>query len=200
MENNKIKITRTYKNGNEPQHIFFHFFIFFPSLCKFFFFLNFCYLYSHFFYFFVIMLFFYFFSFQQVTRKWNDENKGTFIKQYKSHTLVWKITVELRSSIVKIISLLLCQTIFYKLQTKHTSNERHISKQFQNWHHMIQHISTPRNTKTELHALDITDTRIAWKTERIKGGKSTAGQNISLHLKTKTPFFSAKSNYYNKIR
>ena len=27
------------------------------------------------------MLFFYFFSFQQVTRKWNDENKGTFIKQ-----------------------------------------------------------------------------------------------------------------------
>ena len=89
MENNKIKITRSYKNENEPQHIFFiHFFLFFFSLLvHFFFFLNFCFLYSHFFSFFLSFLFsfllysFLFFPFQQVTRKWNDKNKGTFINK-----------------------------------------------------------------------------------------------------------------------
>jgi len=36
MENGKIKITRTYKNQNEPQHIFFFIFFFFFSVQVFF--------------------------------------------------------------------------------------------------------------------------------------------------------------------
>ena len=52
MENNKIKIKITYKNENEPQHIYCLFSIF--SFCTFFFF---CFLYS------LLFLFFCFFPF-----------------------------------------------------------------------------------------------------------------------------------------
>ena len=73
LENNKIKIKRTYKNENESH--FLHFFLLF-FVCKFIFFLNFCFLYSHFSLFFYYYYFFcFFFPFQQVTRKWNDENE-----------------------------------------------------------------------------------------------------------------------------
>ena len=76
VENNKIKIRRTYKNQNEPQHIFFFF-----SLFVQFFLFEILLLYSHFCPFsFIIIFVLFFFSFQQVTIKWNDENKGTFIK------------------------------------------------------------------------------------------------------------------------
>ena len=86
--NNKIKITRTYKNENEPQHIFF--FIHFFLLFLFFSFWTFSFYTLMFLFYFIVSIFLFssffsiftlFFSFQQLTRKWNDANKGTFIKQ-----------------------------------------------------------------------------------------------------------------------
>ena len=102
VENNKIKITRTYKNENELTHPFFHSF-FSSSLCTIFFFLNFCFLYSHFFSFLLIVfyffsflhyflsfVFFYFFFFLTSHKKIKWRKQRNFHKtKYKSPTLVW---------------------------------------------------------------------------------------------------------------
>ena len=92
VENNKNKIIGTYKNENQPPHMFFFHSFFLLFVCTNVFLFELLFLYSHFFlffycfHFFLFLFFFFlyssiFFPFQQVTRKWNDENGGTFIKQ-----------------------------------------------------------------------------------------------------------------------
>ena len=61
--------------------LFFSLFVHSFFLKNFLFTLSFFYFLLLFFFFFLSFVFFSFFSFQQATRRWNEKNKGTFVKQ-----------------------------------------------------------------------------------------------------------------------
>ena len=101
---------------------------------------------------------------------------------------MWKLRNMLRVNAM--ITSCLIHTRYQHQPNLHITALKYIYNLFQNRHHVLQDISTPRTRKQSC----MRDTRIIWKTERKRRGKYTAGKNIGQHLKTKTLFFTAKSN------
>ena len=127
VEIKKIKIKRTYKNENKSQQTLLHFFSFlFCTLFYFSFYTLFHFLIFPLFLFFYFFFFFslFFFFFQQIKRKWNDKNKGTYmkIKIKMPHTCL-KFTPK---TISKPLFSLKCRTnmVFQFLACNELQNER----------------------------------------------------------------------------